>query len=96
MQPTSRLFRRICEVFDQSDVYQVTRDLDDLTREPGPQTGERLQTAVVMLSHGDMPEFERQVEEARIDWRDVLIAAGLADEDWPQRLDEYLGPAGGG
>ena len=35
-----------------------------------------------------------QLREARIDWRDVLVAAGLAHEDWPERLDTYLGPAG--
>ena len=26
------------------------------------------------------------------DWRDVLVAAGLADQDWPDRLDSELGP----
>lgn len=26
------------------------------------------------------------------DWRDVLTAAGLADEDWSTRLDRELGP----
>jgi len=25
------------------------------------------------------------------DWRDVLARGGLADDDWPQRLDAELG-----
>ena len=26
------------------------------------------------------------------DWRDVLTAAGVADEDWPIQLNRELGP----
>lgn len=29
---------------------------------------------------------------SRLDWRDALVAGGLADEDWPERLDKELGP----
>jgi len=32
---------------------------------------------------------------AKADWRDVLMAAGLADEDWPARLDAALGKESG-
>ena len=32
------------------------------------------------------------LEEAGRDWRDVLVAAGFEHEDWPERLDDYLGP----
>jgi hypothetical protein len=83
------------EVFDQADVHHVTTALADLGGLPGPMTTERVQTAVVLLSDGDMARFERQLRLARTDWRDVLVAAGLADEDWAGRLDAELGPAGG-
>ena len=36
--------------------------------------------------------FDRALEVARRDWRDVLVAAGFEHEDWPERLDDYLGP----
>lgn len=26
-----------------------------------------------------------------MDWRDILLAADLANEDWPARLDQELG-----
>ena len=35
--------------------------------------------------------FRRRLELAGIDWRDLLVGAGLGDEDWPRRLDEALG-----
>ena len=91
MQPSPRLFARICEDFEQSDVHRVTMELDALTDLPGPTTVERVQAAVVMLSAGDMARFEQQIALAERDWRDVLVAAGLAREDWPKRLDAYLG-----
>jgi hypothetical protein len=31
---------------------------------------------------------------ATADWRDALVAAELADQDWRQRLDIELGPQG--
>jgi hypothetical protein len=52
---------------------------------------ERIQAAVVLLAAGDVPAFERASAQAERDWRDVLVAAGLANGGWPERLDERLG-----
>jgi hypothetical protein len=43
---------------------------------------------------GDIGRLCQAIELAAKDWRDVLMAAGLADTDWPRRLDEELGRAG--
>jgi len=53
---------------------------------------ERIQAAVVLAAKGSWQTFEAQANLAEIDWRDVLVAADLADEDWPLRLDHELGP----
>jgi len=92
MQPTPRLSDYVCALFDEPDRSRVTTELDALTALPGPMTTERVQTAVVSLSAGDMDRFEDELDLARRDWRDVLVAAGLAGEDWAQRLDDLLGP----
>lgn len=55
------------------------------------QAAERLQAAIVLPSEGDLEKFWDLVELAHIDWRDLLVAADLADEDWPTRLDLELG-----
>lgn len=54
---------------------------------------ERIHAAVVLLARGRWAAFEQQALLAQADWRDVLVSAGLADDDWPQRLDEQLGAA---
>ena len=94
MQPTARLARRIREDFDSEDaelVFSALAELQDLT---GLATDERVQAAVVKLAAGDLGGIDRWLAEARIDWRDVLVAAELAGEDWAARLDDYVGRPG--
>lgn len=92
MEPTTRLERRISEDFgaDAALVIDALSELQDYA------AGERVQAAVVKLARGDLGRLDAQLREARIDWRDVLVAAGLAHEDWPERLDDYLGSNGTG
>jgi len=40
---------------------------------------ERIRFAVLKLSDGDVSELKRAIHIAKIDWRDVLVAAGFAD-----------------
>jgi hypothetical protein len=90
MEPTARLARRIRDDFGD-DAELVLAALPEL---PGYAASERVQAAVVKLADGDLGELDRQLREARIDWRDVLVAAGFAHEDWPERLDDFLGSNG--
>ena len=92
MQPTPRLTRRIRADFGADEVDLVIGALDELGDLSGPGIGERVQAAIVKLSEGDLVRFDRALEVARRDWRDVLVAAGFEHEDWPERLDDYLGP----
>ena len=92
MEPTTRLMRRIREDFG-ADAELVAAELAELE---DYASSERVQAAVVQLARGDLDRLDRQLREARIDWRDVLVAAGLAHEDWPERLDDYLGSNGVG
>lgn len=48
----------------------------------------RVQLAVVKLANGSLSAFEQWLREARVDWRDVLVAAGMAHENWPHVLRE--------
>ena len=52
---------------------------------------ERVQAAIVLWAAGDRYRLEDSLRLAEIDWRDVLVRAELADEDWPGRLDAVLG-----
>lgn len=90
--------KRIRAMFPQHDVDTV-RDVllnecgDNLPLvEPSyPQLAERIRFSVIRLSQGDLAALRKWVEQAKTDWRDVLVAAGFGDglEDhlkwWPDR-----------
>jgi hypothetical protein len=42
----------------------------------------RVHIAVLWLARGDIKRFDCELEGACCDWRDTLVAAGLANEDW--------------
>ena len=57
-----------------------------------PEGRERVLAAILVLSAGDDRRLWRESQEAAKDWRDTLVAAGLENADWQERLDELLGP----
>ena len=48
--------------------------------------GERVHLAILHLAAGDLGHFREHLTIAQRDWRDVLVAAGLANVDWPRVL----------
>ena len=54
---------------------------------------ERLLAAIAFVADGD--GLPAALDLARRDWRDVLVSAGLENDDWPAVLDDILGPGGG-
>jgi hypothetical protein len=52
----------------------------------------RVQVAIVLWASGDPFRFDDSFDLAKVDWRDALIRAGLADDDWTVLLDTALGP----
>jgi len=40
---------------------------------------ERIRFAVLKLSNGDLSELKQAIHFAKIDWRDVVVAAGFAN-----------------
>jgi hypothetical protein len=91
----SRLSRRVRRDFPEpGSADEVLRLLGDLVFFPDdPAHSERVQAAVVILAGGNIARLKENIAEARFDWRDVLVAAGLASKDWPARLDAELGSA---
>ena len=52
---------------------------------------ERIHGAVLIAARGNLSMFDDALEHAHDDWRDLLDRAGLADADWPDRLDDTFG-----
>jgi hypothetical protein len=56
------------------------------------QDPERLQAAALVLLEGEASRIPRVQEMLVRDWRDILVWAGLGQSNWPDRLNEMLGP----
>jgi hypothetical protein len=52
---------------------------------------ERVQAAIVLWANGDLSRFEDSFVLTEVDWRDVLVRGGLANDDWRGRLEVALG-----
>lgn len=89
---SARLERYVREQFDPEHVDDVLLQLLALADASGRPLPERMQAAAVLAADGDYGAFTEAVALARLDWRDLLVAAGLADEDWPEELNRRLGP----
>lgn len=86
--------------FDSADAVQAVAALNAM-REPPPEpawqsTRTRVQIAVLMQAGGDLQRLHRAIDASRRDWRDTLVASGLADADWPTVAAKagYLLPVG--
>lgn len=78
---SDRLARRVVRDFGSDDAaLPLLAELE----------GERIQAAVVIWARGDIDRLREGAELARRDWRDALVRAGLADDDWRQRLDAEI------
>jgi hypothetical protein len=92
MEVSARLTTWVEGAFSAADAGRVLAELRNLPPQKfGRQDPERIQAAVVIRSEGDWDEFQRRLALANQDWRDSLVAAGLANGDWPRRLGEVLG-----
>ena len=91
---TARVAARVRRDFGPA-ADEILRRLESLElpliESQGPAGVERVQAAIVVLARGDAERFERDAKFAERDWRDVLVAAGLANFDWPGKLDDELG-----
>jgi hypothetical protein len=85
--PSDRLIRRIRRDFPRGTDDDVIQRLTALSPD---DSSERLQAALVLGAAGKWNRFEQQLRRLERDWREVLVAGGLADEDWPSRLEHAL------
>ncbi|MFL6239066.1 MAG: hypothetical protein ACJ735_06200 [Actinomycetes bacterium] len=82
---SARLARRVTADFGSTD------EAATLLGEAGDS--ERVQAAVLLWARGDMTRLREGVSVAQQDWRDALVRAGLAGDDWSEQLDRELGCA---
>ncbi|HEY4041027.1 MAG TPA: hypothetical protein VGM32_04180 [Rhodopila sp.] len=88
---SQRLSDRIGRDFPPGVAEQVKGYLTSLTTDAfGGQDTERIQAAIVLASRGQPERFLAVFKLLSVDWRDVLMAGGLGNEDWPSVLNTEL------
>jgi hypothetical protein len=87
---SSRLRSRVERDFAPEVRVAVLGALEPIAEDPHRQDEERMQAALVLGALGDWGRFERLLALYRLDWRDLLMAGGLANGDWPAVLDREL------
>ena len=84
--------REIAKRFSPTDAPTV-QGLLEMTELPMLEDSEyqrdrdRVQLAILKILDGDVGNLHATVRMASIDWRDTLIAAGMANDNWPQVLE---------
>jgi hypothetical protein len=85
---TERLRKRIERDFSGSgSADEIVRIVSEAA------ASERVQAAILLRASGDLRRLRDAVAVTGRDWRDTLVGAGLADDDWPEKLDAALGRA---
>lgn len=86
---TEEVKQRIRVLFPESRWPEVERMLEErcgtdlpLVTHLGtdPARFDRIRLAVLKLSGGSLERLGREIDEAHVDWRDTLVAAGFGDD----------------
>jgi hypothetical protein len=90
-----RVRRRVASDYPPATADGVIASLEALSLEPwaiddDAAGRERIQVAILQLADGDASRIADGINLARIDWRDLLVAAGLGFDDWRERVAAYL------
>jgi hypothetical protein len=91
---TPRVERYVRRHFEETDAELVLDALREwrISYEAEPPN-ERLIAAVVLVADGRLEGVDEGFRLAELDWRDLLVAADLANEDWRSVLSSLMGPA---
>jgi hypothetical protein len=82
MSVTATVRQQAQRFFSPTDAEKVIVAFEATSLPLIANNGERVYLAILLLARGDMERFWRELQQAKTDWRDTLVAAGLANGDW--------------
>lgn len=86
MKITELVCQQARRFFSPANADEVIKSFGETDLPLIANNGERVFLAILLLSRGDMDKFRMELKQAKTDWRDTLVAAGLANADWPAVL----------
>lgn len=81
-QITEMVRLEVSKSFGSDDASIVISELEAAELPQIANNVERVHLALIYLSRANLSTFRELLKEARSDWRDTLIGAGLAGENW--------------
>jgi hypothetical protein len=95
---TDRLRRRVERDFAAGERVAVIDslervDLGDWLSTQPPDGRERVLAALLIIARGEPARLQNAIGTAERDWRDALVWGELAQPDWPERVEAFLGSA---
>ena len=74
---TERVHEEARRLFAPTQVAEVTAALEATEFPLIANNGERVCLGILLLSQGDITRFYQELRQAKIDWRDTLVAAHI-------------------
>jgi hypothetical protein len=62
----------------------------DIAPDRTPEGEERIYAAILKIADRDVDRLLEAIDLAESDWRDVLVSAGFANDDWRLRVAAWL------
>jgi hypothetical protein len=91
MEKVSLLVRKQVATVFPADQASVLEQLGMMRYPPAERSWaelrERVQMAALLCSRGDRVQFDKALAQGAVDWRDLLMEAGLAGSDWRAVLE---------
>jgi len=66
--------------------------LEGEVSERGGEFSERIASSIIILAKRNFDNLGRVITSTKSDWRDVLLASGLDNDDWRLGVEALLGP----
>ncbi len=91
MQISKSMTNFIMRTFGRTDAETVVSEIGALDEQDFDyQDPDRIVAAILIFVMKNVTNIAGTIRSVTVDWRDLLIGAGLADDDWPSRVEELL------
>jgi hypothetical protein len=85
----------IQDVFSAAEAEAILRSLSSLEEDDSPEPNQVIGAILILLKRHGPAQLDAIVRLAERDWRDLLISADLADDDWTFKLSAAVESWGG-
>jgi hypothetical protein len=91
MQVSEKMQSFIMRAFEQADAEAIISEIGALDEgDFDYQDLDRIAAAILIFVMRNVTNHAEIIRSVTVDWRDLLMGAGLTGDDWPSRVEELL------